>query len=113
MFTPKVVFEEKFRNRKISLKKGLELIYNLEFTGYIRKDRFWWWRNFIDWVKYQKITYPSSGLIMVCRLNSTHKHQNTIRVVTTSNDDKSKLLVMKHLYGRNNDEKERKTNINS
>jgi hypothetical protein len=44
---------------------------------------------------------------MVCRLNSTHKHQNTIRVVTTSNDDKSKLLVMKHLYGRNNDEKKR------
>ena len=107
------MFEEKFRNRKISLKKGLELIYNLEFTGHIRKDRFWWWRNFIDWVKYQKITYPSSGLIMVCRLNSTHKHQNTIRVVTTSNSDKSKLLVMKHLYGRNNDEEKQKTNINS
>lgn len=42
---------------------------------------------------------------MVCRLNSTHKHCNTIRVVTTSNSDKSKLLVMKHLYGKDKDEK--------
>jgi hypothetical protein len=100
IYTPRVVFEDKFRNRKISLKKGLELIYNLEFTGYIKKDKFWWWRNYIDWVKYQKITYPSKGMIMVCRLNSTHKHQNTIRTVTTTKDEKSKLLVMQHLYGK-------------
>ena len=47
----RVIFKNRLRGRKISLKRGLEIIYKLPFTGFIRNDKFWWWRNNIDWIK--------------------------------------------------------------
>jgi hypothetical protein len=103
----RVVFKNKFKKRQISLKKGLEIIYHLPFAGFIRSDRLWWWRNYIDWIKYVPIEYPNKGMLMVARLNADSAQPNTIRVVTTSVLDKRKPQVLKKLFGT---ETERKMN---
>jgi uncharacterized HAD superfamily protein len=86
--------------RKIGLKKSLEIIYNLEFTGFIQLERIWWWRNYIEYIKYQEIIYPKHGFISVVRLNQTHKHPNTIRVLTNkqANSGKRELACIKINY---------------
>jgi hypothetical protein len=94
----KIIFKDRLRGRKISLKKGLEIIYQLPFTGFIRSDKFWWWRNYIDWIKYLKIEYPSEGCLMIVRLNHESKDPNTIRVVTTGSLDKRKPQVLKKIF---------------
>ena len=94
----RVIFKNRLRGRKISLKRGLEIIYQLPFTGFIRSDKFWWWRNYIDWIKYLPIEYPSKGMLMVVRLNVDSKDPNTIRVVTTSGIDKRKPQVLKKIF---------------
>ena len=87
--------------RRISLSKSLSLIYGLEFTGFIKLERVWWWRNYIETTKYQEIIYPKEGYICVVRLNNSHKHRNTIRVLTKqSNSDKRELVVLKKLFGK-------------
>jgi len=103
----RVVFKNRFKKRQISLKKGLEIIYRLPFAGFIRSDRLWWWRNYIDWIKYVPIEYPNKGMLMVARLNADSAQPNTIRVVTTSVLDKRKPQVLKKLFGT---ETERKMN---
>ena len=100
----RVIFKNKLRGRKISLKKGLEIIYGLPFSGFIRNDKFWWWRNYIEWTKYLKIEYPNEGMLMIVRLNDQSKRPNTIRVVTTSALDRRKPQVLKKLYGKMNKE---------
>jgi hypothetical protein len=49
----------------------------------------------------------------VVRLNQTHKHPNTIRVLTKkqANSDKRELLVLNKLYGKEEENYERKRNI--
>ena len=108
-----IKYKQKFSNRKISIKKSLEIIYNLEFTGFVKLERLWWWRNFIEYTTYQEITYPKQGFITVLRLNSTHKHPNTVRVLTKqqANSDKRELLVLNKLYGKEEEIYERKRNI--
>ena len=98
MHHSRVIFKNRLRGRKISLKKVLEIIYQLPFTGFIRSDKFWWWRNYIDWIKYLPIEYPSKGMLMVVRLNVDSKDPNTIRVVTTSGIDKRKPQVLKKIF---------------
>jgi len=98
----RVIFKNRLRGRKISLKRGLEIIYKLPFTGFIRNDKFWWWRNNIDWIKYLPIEYPSQGMLMVVRLNVDSKDPNTIRVVTTGGFSKRKPQVLKKIYGKTN-----------
>ena len=73
-----IKYKQKFMKRRISLSKSLSLIYGLEFTGFIKLERVWWWRNYIETTKYQEITYPKEGYICVVRLNNAHKHRNTI-----------------------------------
>ena len=98
--------------RRISLSKSLSLIYGLEFTGFIKLERVWWWRNYIETTKYQEITYPKEGYICVVRLNNSHKHRNTIRVITKqSSSDKRELVVLKKLFGKEKENYERKRNI--
>ena len=108
-----IKYKQKFSQRKIGLKKSLEIIYNLEFTGFIQLERIWWWRNYIEYTKYQEIIYPKHGFISVVRLNQTHKHPNTIRVLTKkqANSDKRELLVLNKLYGKEEENYERKRNI--
>ena len=98
MHHSRVIFKNRLRGRKISLKRGLEIIYQLPFTGFIRSDKFCWWRNYIDWIKYLPIEYPSKGMLMVVRLNLDSKDPNTIRVVTTGGNDKRKPQVLKNLF---------------
>ena len=107
----KVIFKDKFKNRKITLKKGLELIYHLPFTGCIRSDKLWWWKNHIDWIKYQAIEYPTKGNLMVARLNISAPQSNTIRIITTQQqihtgavNDKRKAQVLKKIFGKEKDE---------
>jgi hypothetical protein len=107
----RVIFKNKFKNRKISLKKGLELIYHLPFTGCIRSDKLWWWRNYIDWIKYQAIEYPTKGNLMVARLSVSATQSNTIRIITTQQqihtgavNDKRKAQVLKKIFGKEKDE---------
>jgi hypothetical protein len=98
--------------KKIGLKKSLEIIYNLEFTGFIQLERIWWWRNYIEYTKYQEIIYPKHGFISVVRLNQTHKHPNTIRVMTKqSNSGKRELVVLRKLFGKEEENYERKRNL--
>ena len=92
------IIKNKLKGRKISLKRGLEIIYQLPFTGFIRSDKFWWWRNYIDWIKYLPIEYPSKGMLMVVRLNLDSKDPNTIRVVTTGGIAKRKPQVLKKIF---------------
>ena len=107
-----IKYKQKFSKRRISLSKSLSLIYGLEFTGFIKLERVWWWRNYIETTKYQEITYPKEGYICVVRLNNSHKHRNTIRVMTKqANSDKRELLVLKDLFGKEKENYERKTNI--
>ena len=108
-----IKYKQKFSNRKINIKKSLEIIYNLEFTGFVKLERLWWWRNFIEYTTYQEIIYPKQGFITVLRLNSTHKHPNTVRVLTKqqANSDKRELLVLNKLYGKEEEIYERKRNI--
>tara|TARA_R110002096_G_scaffold424356_1_gene632227 strand:- start:129 stop:527 length:399 start_codon:yes stop_codon:yes gene_type:complete len=107
-----IKYKQKFSKRRISLSKSLSLIYGLEFTGFIKLERVWWWRNYIETTKYQEITYPKEGYICVVRLNSTHKHRNTIRVITKqSSSDKRELVVLKKLFGKEKENYERKRNI--
>jgi len=107
-----IKYKQKFSKRRISLSKSLSLIYGLEFTGFIKIERVWWWRNFIETTKYQEIIYPKEGYICVVRLNNSHKHRNTIRVMTKqANSDKRELLVLKDLFGKEKENYERKTII--
>jgi len=107
-----IKYKQKFSKRRISLGKSLSLIYGLEFTGFIKIERVWWWRNYIETTKYQEIIYPKEGYICVVRLNNSHKHRNTIRVMTKqANSDKRELLVLKDLFGKEKENYERKTNI--
>jgi len=106
-----IVFKKKFLQKAIGIKKGLELVYNLEFTGFIQLERIWWWRNFIEYTTYQEILYPKQGFITVVRLNDTHKHRHTIRVLTKkrSDSDKRELLVLNKLYGKEEEKYVRNT----
>jgi hypothetical protein len=106
-----IVFKKKFSQKTIGIKKGLELIYNLEFTGFIQLERIWWWRNFIEYTTYQEILYPKQGFITVVRLNDTHKHRHTIRVLTKKrpDSDKRELLVLNKLYGKEEEKYVRNT----
>jgi hypothetical protein len=107
-----IKYKQKFSKRRISLGKSLSLIYGLEFTGFIKLERVWWWRNYIETTKYQEITYPKEGYICVVRLNNAHKHRNTIRVLTKqSSSDKRELVVLKKLFGKEKENYERKRNI--
>ena len=95
--------------RRISLEKSLSLIYGLEFTGFIQLERVWWWRNYIETTKYQEIIYPKEGFISIIKLNNTHKHHNTIRVLTKqSSSGKRELVVLKKLFGKEEVNHERK-----
>ena len=107
-----IVFENKFRNRKIGIKRGIEMLTGLEFTGFIQLERLWWWRNFIEYSDYIPIKYPQQGFLSIARLNDTHKHRNTIRVYTRqqSNSDKRELFVLKQLYGKEKERYDRKCN---
>lgn len=96
----RVVFKDKLKGRKITLKRGLEIIFNLPFSGFIKSDKIWWWRNYIDWIKYVKIEYPEQGMLMVVRLNHESAQPNTIRVVTTGAlNARRKAQVLKKLFG--------------
>jgi hypothetical protein len=107
-----IKYKQKFSQRKIGLKKSLEIIYNLEFTGFVQLERIWWWRNYIEYTKYQEIIYPKHGFISVVRLNQTHKHFNTIRVMTKqSNSGKRELVVLGKLFGKEEENYERKRNL--
>ena len=105
-----IVFENKFRNRKIGIKRGIQMLTGLEFTGFIQLERLWWWRNFIEYMVYIPIKYPQQGFLSVARLNDTHKHPNTIRVFTRQqiNSDKRELFVLKQLYGKEKERYDRK-----
>lgn len=85
-------------------------MYNLEFTGFVQLERLWWWRNFIEYTDYKEIIYPKQGFITIVRLNNTHKHPHTIRVLTKQRDnsDKRELLVLKKLYGKEEERYENK-----
>ena len=107
-----IKYKQKFSKKRISLSKSLSLIYGLEFTGFIKLERVWWWRNYIETTKYQEKTYPKEGYICIDRLNNSHKHRDTIRVMTKqANSDKRELLVLKDLFGKEKENYERKTNI--
>ncbi|MDA0764121.1 MAG: hypothetical protein O3A39_06770 [Proteobacteria bacterium] len=97
----KIIFKNKFKNRKITLKRGLELIYHLPFAGFIRADKLWWWKHYIDWIKYEPINFPNPGMLMIARLNADSAQPNTIRVITTSAlNDKRKAQVLKKIFGK-------------
>ena len=82
------------------LKRSLEMVYNLQFTGFIQQERMKWWTPCIEHMTYQEITYPRIGYLVVIRLNNNSKEPNTIRVVTSqSNSDKRELFVLKSLFG--------------
>lgn len=97
-----IIYKDKFCKRKIGLKKSLEMIYNLEFTGFIQIERMFWWRNYIEYTTYVEIEWPKPGFITIVRLNNTHKHPNTIRVLTKQQigSDKRELFVLNKLYGK-------------
>jgi len=78
------------------------MIYNLEFTGFIQIERMFWWRNYIEYTTYVEIEWPKPGFITIVRLNNTHKHPNTIRVLTKQQigSDKRELFVLNKLYGK-------------
>jgi len=86
------------------------MIYNLEFTGFVQIERMWWWRNYIEYTTYIEIEWPQKGYLSLVRLNDTHKHPNTIRVLTRqqANSDKRELLVLNKLYGKEEEIYERK-----
>jgi len=105
-----LIFKDKFSKKKIGIKRGLEMIYNLEFTGFVQIERMWWWRNYIEYTTYVEIEWPQKGYLSLVRLNDTHKHPNTIRVLTRqqANSDKRELLVLNKLYGKEEEIYERK-----
>lgn len=105
-----IIFKNKFYQRKIGIKRGLELYYNLEFTGFVQIERLWWWRNFIEYTDYVPILFPKEGFLSVVRLNNTHKHPNTIRVITKKqhSSDKRELVVLNKLYGKEEERYERR-----
>lgn len=105
-----IIFKNKFYQRKIGIKRGLELYYNLEFTGFVQIERLWWWRNFIEYTDYVPILFPKKGFLSVVRLNDTHKHPNTIRVITKKqhSSDKRELVVLNKLYGKEEERYERR-----
>ena len=97
----RVKFKNQFKNKSISINIAIKLIYNLEFSGFIRSDKMWWWRNYIEWIKYLEIVSPTPGFIVLCRMNVLSKDPNTIRIVTKQNsNDKRTLFVLKELYGK-------------
>jgi len=105
-----IKYKQKFSQRRISLEKSLSLIYGLEFTGFIQLERVWWWRNYIELTKYQEIIHPKEGYICVIRLNDSHKHHNTIRVMTKQGTSgKRELVVLKKLFGKEQELYERRS----
>jgi len=97
-----VVFKDRFSQKKIGLKKGLELIYQLEFNGFVQIERMWWWKNFIEFISHIEIIYPKQGFLSIVRMNGSYVNPNTIRVVTrkTNNSDKRELFVLQKLFGK-------------
>ena len=95
-----ITLKNRFKNKRVPLKRSLEIVYSLPFGGFIQQERMKWWTPYIEHMTYQSILYPKQGYLVVIRLNHKSKEPNTIRVVTSkTSSEKRELFVLKSLFG--------------
>jgi len=98
----RVILKNRFRERAINLGRVVKLMYHQPFTGSIQSEHIKWWRNYLIKFIYLEILYPKKGWITLVKIMRDGKP--SVRVVTNpSTSGRRELLVLKKLYGKEND----------
>ena len=96
----RVVIEKKFKEKPINLSRAVQLMFRQPFTGSIKSEHIFWWKQY--WLKSMnlKILQPRVGWITLVKIYREGKP--SIRVITVpTSSDKRELFVMNKLYGGN------------